>query len=236
MSVNTRYRSEETEIMDDFNLEGRELEKALQSIARINRFLGGNKLTIDAVDKIASVQPNKVIRITDMGCGNGDMLRMLAELARKKNYRFSLSGIDANAFTIENARKLSSGYPEITYRCDDILDPEFDPEPCDIILFTLTLHHFTNEEILMLLKKTKATARLGLVINDLERSRVAYFLFALLSIVFRLNYINKTDGKLSILRGFKKPDLVALAQKLNLKKYTIRWKWAFRYQWIITDL
>jgi SAM-dependent methyltransferase len=236
MSVNTRYRSEATEIMDDFNLEGAALEQALLSIARINRFLGGNKLTADGVEKIVREQPGKVYHITDMGCGNGDMLRALAELARKKNYQFSLTGIDANGFTIDNARSLSKDYPEISYHCADILDPDFETEPCDIILFTLTLHHFTNEEILSLLQKAKVIARSGIVINDLERSRLAYFLFALMSSVFRLNYINKTDGRLSILRGFKKPDLVALARKLNLKKYTIRWKWAFRYQWIITDL
>jgi hypothetical protein len=37
----------------------------------------------------------------------------------------------------------------------------------------------------------------------------------------------------SILRGFKKKELQAFSKQLNLTKYTIDWKWAFRYQWII---
>jgi hypothetical protein len=48
--------------------------------------------------------------------------------------------------------------------------------------------------------------------------------------------MNDTDGKLSILRGFKRKELKALARKMNFKNYSIRWKWAFRYQWIISDL
>lgn len=237
MLVNTRHRSEETEIMDDFNLHGTELEQALISIARINQLLGGNRLTVNAVDEIVSAKgKNQRIRILDLGCGNGDMLRALSRLATKKNYNFSMTGIDANAFTVQNAKKLSAGYPEISYTCADLLDPDFIPEECDIILFTLTLHHFTDEQILTLLKKSAQRARLAIVVNDLERSRLSYMLFCLISKVFRLNRMNTIDGKLSILRGFKKKELKALARKMNFKSYTIRWKWAFRYQWIISDL
>jgi 2-polyprenyl-3-methyl-5-hydroxy-6-metoxy-1,4-benzoquinol methylase len=237
MLVNTRYRSEDTEIMDDFNLHGAELEEALVSIARINQLLGGNRLTINAVDEIVSATgKDKMIKILDLGCGNGDMLRALSKLAEKRSYNFSMTGIDANAFTIQSAKKLSLAYPEINYVCTNLLDPDFFPEECDIILFTLTLHHFTDEQILTLLQKSAQRAKLAIVINDLERSGLSYMLFCLISKVFRLNRMNIIDGKLSILRGFKREELRALARKLNFKNYTIRWKWAFRYQWIISDL
>lgn len=237
MLVDTRYRSEEAEIMDDFNLHGPELEKALTGIARINQLLGGNKLTVNAVDEIVSAKgKDKRIKILDLGCGNGDMLRALSKLAERKGYNFWLTGIDANAFTVQNAKNLSVDYPEISYACTDLLDPNFVPEECDIILFTLTLHHFTDEQILVLLKKSAQHARLAIVVNDLERSRISYILFSIISKVFRLSKMNDTDGKLSILRGFKRKELKALARKMNFKSYSIQWKWAFRYQWIISDL
>jgi 2-polyprenyl-3-methyl-5-hydroxy-6-metoxy-1,4-benzoquinol methylase len=237
MLVNTRYRSEETEIMDDFNIHGAELEQALISIARINQLLGGNRLTINAVDKIVSASgKDKRVKIVDLGCGNGDMLRALSKLAAKKKYNFSMTGVDANSFTVQHAKSLSVAYPEISYTCANLLDPDFIPEECDIILFTLTLHHFTDEQIITLLQKSAQHARLAIVINDLERSRLSYILFSLVSKIFRLNRMNDTDGKLSILRGFTKKELDILARKMNFKNYSIRWKWAFRYQWIITDL
>jgi hypothetical protein len=45
--------------------------------------------------------------------------------------------------------------------------------------------------------------------------------------------MSREDGLTSILRGFKKEELEAFSKKLGFKKYSIQWKWAFRYQWII---
>jgi hypothetical protein len=77
---------------------------------------------------------------------------------------------------------------------------------------------------------------LGIIINDLQRNAVAYRLFQLLCVTFRLNKMSREDGLTSILRGFKKEELVAFSDKLNFKKYSIHWRWAFRYQWIIQNI
>jgi hypothetical protein len=45
--------------------------------------------------------------------------------------------------------------------------------------------------------------------------------------------MSREDGLVSILRGFKKDELIRFSEKLNLTNYKIQWKWAFRYQWII---
>jgi hypothetical protein len=71
------------------------------------------------------------------------------------------------------------------------------------------------------------------VINDLHRSIIAYRLFQGLCFVFRLSEMSKKDGLISILRGFKKEELEQFSKKANFKNYSIQWKWAFRYQWII---
>ena len=43
----------------------------------------------------------------------------------------------------------------------------------------------------------------------------------------------RKDGVTSILRGFRKSELKAYASQLDLAYSEIRWKWAFRYQWLI---
>ena len=143
-------------------------------------------------------------------------------------------GIDANAFTINHAQNLSKNYSNISYECLDIFSSSFVEIKCDIVLCTLTLHHFKDQEIERLLAVFYEQARLGVVINDLHRSAVAYRLFQALCFVFQLNAMSREDGLTSILRGFKKEDLEEFSKKLNFKNDTIRWKWAFRYQWIIT--
>ena len=89
-------------------------------------------------------------------------------------------------------------------------------------------------KILKLLKIFYINSRIGIVINDLQRSAIAYRLFQLVCVVFRLEKMTREDGLTSILRGFKKKELVEFSEELKFKKYKINWRWAFRYQWIIS--
>jgi 2-polyprenyl-3-methyl-5-hydroxy-6-metoxy-1,4-benzoquinol methylase len=237
MGINTTYRINAPEVMDDFTLEGELLRDALDKIAHINRLLGGNKVTLQGVQKLISgISGKSEITIVDIGCGNGDMLRALSDYGVKNRREFRLIGVDANRFTVNYANELSVDYPNIRYQCLDVFDNAFENIEYDILLATLTLHHFKDNEILKLLESFKKNAKIGIVINDLQRSRLAYRLFQAVCFVFRLNDMSREDGLISILRGFKKKELIRFSEKLNFKKYTIQWKWAFRYQWIISNI
>ena len=234
MFINTKKRTDEPEIMDDFAMEGEVLREALDKIAKINQLLGGNQLTLRGVQALIQKIPSTIeITIVDVGCGNGDMLRTLANYGNKNKLNFRLIGIDANNFTINHARKLSEDYSNISFQCEDVFGKDFVELKYDIVLCTLTLHHFKKDEILQLIAVFNSNSRIGIVINDLQRSALAYRLFQVLCFVFRLNAMSREDGLVSILRGFKKEELIHFSKKLNLTNYKIGWKWAFRYQWII---
>ncbi len=219
--------------MDDLLMEGEMLRKTLDQIAAINKRLGGNKATINGLHTLLKNKPRgSTVTIIDLGCGSGDMLREVADYGRKNDYLFTLTGIDANEFTVNYARKLSVDYPEIRYIKMNVLGGEFDKLEYDIALATLFLHHFQNEEIENMLGMLMKKVKTGIVINDLHRSRTAYYLFKLVSL-FISNPMVKNDGAISVLRGFKKNELITLDKKLQDTAGSIRWKWAFRYQWII---
>jgi len=237
MAIDTKFRSNAPELMDDFQMEGEILRDALDKIASINQLLGGNKVTLNGIKILMQSKPkDEPVRITDIGCGNGDMLRALADYAKEKKLNFILKGIDANNFTIKHAENLSENYTNIFYECRDVFDNSEEEEPCDIFICTLTLHHFKDEEIIRILEKFKQSAKMGIVINDLHRSALAYYLFKALCFVFGLNDMSREDGLVSILRGFKKADLIKYSRQLNLKFSDVKWKWAFRYQWIIKTI
>jgi 2-polyprenyl-3-methyl-5-hydroxy-6-metoxy-1,4-benzoquinol methylase len=234
MLINTKHRTKDPEIMDDFDMKGDVLKDALDKIALINNFLGGNKLTLEGVKSLLqTASSSNSITIVDVGCGNGDMLRKLADFGLKNNLNLNLIGIDANEFTINYAIDISKSYPNITYRCENIFDKPFSQLKYDIVLCTLTLHHFDNIEILKLITLFEANSKLGFVVNDLQRSIISYRLFQVVCFVFGLNDMSRKDGLTSILRGFKKQELIDFSETLKFKKYSIQWKWAFRYQWII---
>lgn len=232
--IDTKYRTQESEVMDDFAMEGEILKDALDKIAKINQWLGGNQLTLQGVKSLLKGQDTtKEITLIDIGCGNGDMLRTLALYGQKNGINLKLIGIDANNFTINHAKQLSAQYTNINYCCMDVFQPAFQELQYDIVLCTLTLHHFKEIEIMKLLAGSIERVKIGIVINDLQRSALAYRLFQIVCLVFKLNDMSREDGLVSILRGFKKKELVAISKQLQLNNYTIQWKWAFRYQWII---
>ncbi len=230
--IDTTYRSNKTEIMDDFTMKGELLRDTLDKLGKINKLLGGNSVTLNGIRQLLEGKPkDKTYAIIDLGCGHGDILRLIADFGRKEGYNFQLIGIDANQDAIDYASELSVEYSELSFENKDIFSEDFQNMNYDIALATLFLHHFKTDELEVLLKQLASRAKLGLVINDLHRSEIAYGLFKLLSLVIS-NQMIIDDGLTSILRAFKRKDLENLAQKLNLKS-EIRWKWAFRYQWLI---
>ena len=227
------YRSTADEIMDDLDMSGDLLIHTLDKLAHINKWLGGNAVTLSGLKTLLEHVDRKEIKIIDLGCGNGDMLRQLAKFGRKNNYKFKLLGLDANQATINYAIELSVDYPEISYIKQDVASPEFKEREYDIALCTLFLHHFRDKEALDLIQLIAQRATIGAVINDLHRHHLAYYLFKLITAFSRNEMINQ-DGLTSILRGFTRAELNTFAKHIKSKSM-IRWRWAFRYQWIIKN-
>tara|TARA_R110000850_G_scaffold268138_1_gene399445 strand:+ start:44257 stop:44970 length:714 start_codon:yes stop_codon:yes gene_type:complete len=234
MFINTTYRTDEKEIMDDLSMQNVEVKEVFQDINTVNNFLGGNRITLNGIKRlIKNIPSGKEITIVDLGCGDGEMLAVCARFARRHNHNFKLTGIDINPQIIAEAKEKNKKYPEISFSCRDVFSDGFKENEIDIFLCTLTLHHFKNNQIDELMVILTKQARLGIVINDLHRNKLAYMLFKMFSSIFLKTKIAKNDGLVSILRGFKRNELQVFSHKLTNYKHFISWKWAFRYQWII---
>lgn len=230
--VNTKYRSEEAEIMDDFSINGAILHDTLDTLATINTWLGGNGVTIDGIKILLKDQPkDNVLTIIDLGCGGGDILRSVATFGQKEGYNLRLLGIDANKNAVDYATQLSTDFDNIAFKHIDIFSAEFKELKYDIVISTLFLHHFKQTELLELLNVLINKAKIGIVINDLQRHRIPYYLFKLITIPVKNKMIIQ-DGLTSVLRGFKRKELEAFSRQLKVN-YQLNWKWAFRYQWIL---
>lgn len=232
--VDTGNRSSQREILDDFDLRGRELEENFDDLDRVNKMLGGYRITLEGIEKILNSRcfaPS--VTIMDVGCGNGSMLREVAKMGRQKGIKMALKGVDANENAIKIAERQSKDYPEISFEVRDVTTRDYTTEKVDIILCTLTLHHFKDNEIEDLMTGFSKMCLMGIVINDLHRSRLAYYLFGAFSSIFIKNDIARKDGLTSVLRSFKKEDLKWYGRNLQVREQIISWKWAFRYQWIL---
>ena len=230
--VDTSNRSSEKEIMDDFTMKGVLLRDTLDKLEIINRLLGGNNVTIMGLKELLkNHSKNKIITIIDLGCGHGDILRDIAKFGRKNDYTFRLVGIDANIAAIAYAKELSKEYSELSFKAIDIFSEDFKKQSYDIVLCTLFLHHLKNNELISFLKTTIEKATIGVVCNDLHRHKLAYYLFKFIGF-FVKNKMIREDGLTSILRAFKKKDLEKISKQIKVY-FSVQWKWAFRYLWIL---
>ncbi len=233
IKLQTEIRSNQEEIMDDFNLKGEDLKFVLKDIDNVNLILGGHRVTKKGIKSLLKSSDKKHFKIADIGCGSGATLRHLSQWAKRNQFNIQFYGIDANTNIVEQAKELSSGFENIQYLNQNIFSEEFKSNDFDIITCCLTLHHFSDKSILNLIPTLQEQAKLGVVVNDLHRNTLAYWLFKLYAFFFMKSKIAKQDGAISILRSFKKEDLLNYSQLLHLKSVEIKWCWAFRYLWLI---
>ncbi|MCR9181595.1 MAG: methyltransferase domain-containing protein [Flavobacteriaceae bacterium] len=234
MYKNTAQRTNLSELMDNPNVEKQALLKAYKDINHVNTFLGGNNITLDGILNLEKYTHSKTpLRITDIGCGDGETLKKCAQYAQKNHKNWKLAGVDINSNTILLAKKNTVSFPQISFIEADVFSEAFAEVETDIFVFSLTLHHFKDNEIMTILEKAIRQAKVGVVINDLRRSNIAYRLFQLYSFLFFKSAIAKHDGLVSILRGFKKHELKQFATQFAQANHSIKYKWAFRWQWII---
>lgn len=228
-SLYTR-RSQEPELMDDFEVDGFIIEQTLRELEIINKWLGGNYVTINAIDKLIGKDRDKTWRIIDLGCGGGEMLKLIALWARKRSIRVELIGIDANQHVVNYAEKNTSEFPEISFITGNVLSEDVMQMAADIITATLFTHHFSDKDLIWLFQRAKKCASVGLVINDLHRHWFAYRSINMLTALFSKSPLVKNDAGLSVLRAFKKRELTDILQAAGINKYSIKWQWAFRWQ------
>ncbi|WP_343486261.1 methyltransferase domain-containing protein [Allomuricauda sp. d1] len=228
-------RSTETELMDAPDIGVETLKMVFEDINKTNRLLGGNAITVQKVMDWVYETKKESYTILDAGCGDGNMLRALATAFRKAGIRGHFSGIELRDDIIELAREKSLNFPEIAYQKGNIMHLNTENHSCDIVICTLTVHHFENSSIPSLLKTMLGVAKIGVIINDLQRSRLACMLFRLFSMMFMKTNVAKNDGLVSIKRAFKKSELIAFSKKIPGVMYEVKWKWAFRYVWTLQN-
>ena len=232
--ISTKNRTNKEELMDDFSIGGDLLRDTLDKLENINRYLGGNLVTLNSLKKVLKNHPKEQeLTIIDIGCGHGDILRDVAKFGRKKGYKMTLLGIDANPTAIAYANELSTAFPELSFKTEDIFSDSFKNRQFDVVLATLFLHHFKEEQLVSFLGDTLKQTKIAIVVNDLHRHKLAYYLFMLLSLFIKNKMIIE-DGLTSVLRGFKRKDLERISQKLNVEPQ-VSWKWAFRFRWMLSS-
>jgi SAM-dependent methyltransferase len=222
------YRSDKQELLDDTSIDSGLLYKNLRELDILNRTTGGHAISLQGMKQIITDR-NKTYRIVDLGCGSGDALKVIADWARRNNYRVSLTGVDRNGIAISYLRKHCIDYPEISGVTADYQDYLKTSESIDVVHCSLFCHHLSDYELMLLFQHIGKHIKTGFIINDLHRHWLAYYSAWLFTRLLNGTELSKNDGPVSVLRGFKADEISALLTKASIYNFSIQKKWLFRF-------
>lgn len=188
----------------------------LRDLARINRWLGGRRLSVSAVSTLAGTRSS--ISVLDVGTGGADIPRALVERGRVAGRRITVVGLDARAEILEAAVAIEPRRLEgLSLELGDGLALPYGDGAFDVVHASLVIHHLEPEEAVVLLREMGRVARLGIVVNDLVRSRPAWLGAWLLTRFATRNRYTRHDAPLSVRRAYRLAELTALVASAGLR-------------------
>ena len=117
---------------------------------------------------------------------------------------------------LRHAARAVQGTPEVRLVGGDALLPPIRPGSVDVALCSLVLHHLTEEAVVALLGRLAELARLGFVVSDFRRGRLAWAAVWLVTHAVSRNRMTRHDGPLSVRRAYTPGELKHLAARAQL--------------------
>ncbi|MEP6703572.1 MAG: class I SAM-dependent methyltransferase, partial [Acidobacteriota bacterium] len=180
-------RSTKLERIDTGDYTPEEYATFLREIAFINRYLGDGRALNKSLVRQIEEQDLSEFSVLDVGCGSGELLRMIAKFASASGRKTLLTGIDLNPISSETTRSESLQFPEISAVRGDAFQLPFADGTFDYAISSLFFHHLTDEQIPVVLKEMSRVARRGIFVIDLHRDPAAFVGYKIFCAVFRIS-------------------------------------------------
>lgn len=239
-------RTDQDELMDDFSIQDERLTDALEQLRPINQLLGGYATTMEILAPFLQARArshgDQPIRILDIGTGIGDFPEYIVRWAAQQSPPIDVEvvAIDANPVTVAYARTaLDKRLPKdlqakIKVEVADALDLPYGEDQFDIAIAAMFLHHFAHANAVKIVSSMQRVAKQGILINDLHRHPLAYYGIYALTRLLPAAPMVRNDAPLSVLRGFRLPELKSIAEAAALTGFSLRWRYAFR--WVLSTI
>jgi ubiquinone/menaquinone biosynthesis C-methylase UbiE len=180
----------------------------LRDLARLNRVSGGTGLSVAAIRELG--RGELPASILDVGTGGADIPAALLGAARRDGREVRVTAVDSRAEVLEAATTARPILDRIAGLELAVADGRRLPYPdaaFDVVHASLVLHHLDPGDCVAFLVELRRVARLGVVVNDLVRSRRAWLGAWLLVHAAATSRYTRNDGPLSVRRAYTEPEL-----------------------------
>ncbi|UCF40757.1 MAG: methyltransferase domain-containing protein [Gemmatimonadota bacterium] len=176
----------------------------LSDIARANTLFGGRSAVAWGVDRLLEGTAAEVHTLLDVGAGMGDVAGWL----ERRRHR----GPALRAFALDwhlEAARMCRERGLASVQGDAFRLPLAD-RSIDVVVASQLLHHFNRAAAAQLARELTRVARVGVVVGDLRRARVAVAGIWLAALALRFHAVSRRDGVTSVRRGYTARELEEL--------------------------
>ncbi len=220
-------RSTETELIDAAGQDRAEFSHSLTQVAQVDRMLGAERALRSRLRE-AGLERG-IGSILDVGAGNGDVLTRLADWLETRSGGFlpvRRIALDHHPDAVAVGR---GEHREVAWIRGDGRAIPLTDRSVDLVLSVLTLHHLDPADALLLLSEMARVARRGVVVSDLERSRLHWVgARVLAATLWRGNRLTRTDAPTSVRRAYTRAEMRGLMVEAGLGAADVRRHLPFR--------
>lgn len=219
--MSLQHRDRRPEIMDDPALDEQAHFAALDGLARVNRFSGSTRMLWPAIRDLArehcSQESGGPLRILDIATGGGDVPIGLWRRSQRAGIPLQIAGCDVSPRAVDYARRRAVlAKANVEFFILDALACEL-PADFDCLMCSLFLHHLTEADAELLLRKMAMAAGRMVLVNDLVRSTLGLGLVQVAMRLLTRSPVVHTDGPLSIRAAFTPGEARRLAERAGLQ-------------------
>jgi ubiquinone/menaquinone biosynthesis C-methylase UbiE len=225
------------EELDGDDLDPAALRGNLGDLARVNRWLGGVALSRAAIGDLVERRQGdgrSPLRLLDVGTGAADVpLELLASWRGPRSLEILAvdRSVDVVAAAIARNPALARA-AGIEVRVADGLALPLEDGSVDIAHASLLLHHLDPLDAGRLIRELSRVARLGVVLNDLSRSRLGLVGAWLMGHLLTRNAFTRNDAPLSVRRAYTASEARAMVEAQGLVVVSLRFG-LLRHRWAI---
>jgi ubiquinone/menaquinone biosynthesis C-methylase UbiE len=215
-------RRETGELLDQAGHDPVELAANLRDIRTVNRLAGGVATVLCHLPGLLSHLPyGDPLEILDLATGSGDIPLRLVAWAERQGRPLHLTVTDRSPEILAEARRTLDGVPGVTFTVCDARAVPMPERSFDVVLCSLTLHHFAPGEAVQVLREMDRLSRTGFILNDIRRCLAGYVAAWVASRVATRNRLTRHDMPLSVLRAYTPDELRALLRQAGIRDASV---------------
>jgi ubiquinone/menaquinone biosynthesis C-methylase UbiE len=194
------------ELLDKDMGSAAEIADSLTDLRAINERFGGTKTTVDLLQRVAARCGCREMSVLEAAAGAGDLPLAAISRLQEKGTELRVTLLDRMWSHVQGS--------SLRAVCGDALQLPFRNDSFDVVSCSLFGHHLEPDELRIFAREALRVCRRAVLINDLVRSRLHYWLVLAALPLFR-SRLTKHDAPASVRRAYTVEEMHSMLRDVS---------------------